>query len=302
MAQQTLLGGDGTTGESGATHNTKANANFTELYTNVGTAQSTADTANSAISNHISDGVAAHAATAISVTPFGSIGSTELQAALEEIAAEAGAVTIPDASETVEGVAELATQAETNTGSDDLRIVTPLKLHTKVIGIQDLFIPATAMWGRNTSGATWSQTEMATSLFNVQALDFDQTTQEFSQFQISLPRKWNAGTVTAEVYWTATAGSGGVVFGLSGGAYSNDDALTVAFGTAQTMTDTLLATNDLHITPTSAAITLAGTPASADFLAFQLSRNPADGSDTLTGDAKVLGIMIHLTTSAAKDA
>ena len=34
---------------------------------------------------------------------------------------------VPDASETVKGIAELATQAETTTGTDDLRIVTPLK-------------------------------------------------------------------------------------------------------------------------------------------------------------------------------
>jgi len=34
------------------------------------------------------------------------------------------------ASETATGVAEIATQAETNTGTDDLRIVTPLKLKT----------------------------------------------------------------------------------------------------------------------------------------------------------------------------
>lgn len=36
--------------------------------------------------------------------------------------------TIPDASETVKGIAEIATQTETNTGTDDLRFVTPLKL------------------------------------------------------------------------------------------------------------------------------------------------------------------------------
>ena len=36
----------------------------------------------------------------------------------------------PAASETTAGVAELATQAEVNTGTDDLRIVTPLKLAT----------------------------------------------------------------------------------------------------------------------------------------------------------------------------
>lgn len=131
MAQQTLLGGDGTTGETGATHNSKANSNFSELYAATAAAQADADAAQTAISDHVSDGVAAHAATAISVTPFGTIGATELQAALEEIAAEAGAVSIPDASETVEGVAELATQAETNAGTDDLRIVTALKLKNR---------------------------------------------------------------------------------------------------------------------------------------------------------------------------
>ena len=36
--------------------------------------------------------------------------------------------TVPAATETVAGVAELATQAETNAGTDDARIITPLKL------------------------------------------------------------------------------------------------------------------------------------------------------------------------------
>ena len=36
----------------------------------------------------------------------------------------------PAASESTAGIAELATQAETDTGTDDLRIVTPLKLNT----------------------------------------------------------------------------------------------------------------------------------------------------------------------------
>jgi len=36
----------------------------------------------------------------------------------------------PAASETTAGIAELATQAETDAGTDDLRIVTPLKLAT----------------------------------------------------------------------------------------------------------------------------------------------------------------------------
>ncbi len=41
----------------------------------------------------------------------------------------------PPATETVQGVLELATQAETNTGTDDQRAVTPLKLATRLVPI-----------------------------------------------------------------------------------------------------------------------------------------------------------------------
>jgi hypothetical protein len=172
---------------------------------------------------------------------------------------------------------------------------------TDIVGVQDLYIPASAMWPRTSNGcASLTKSELATSLLNIQTLDFDQTTQEFAQFTIVLPRKYNNGTITAVFYWTAGSGSGDVQWGISGGAYSNDDALTVALGTAQTVSDTLIAANDLHITSATSAMTLAGTPADADFLGFQISRNPA--SDTLTGDAKLLGVSLRITTDAAKDA
>lgn len=130
MAQQTLLGGDGVTGESGATHNTKANANFTELYAGMFEAQADADTANSNLSTHISDPVAAHPGSAISFSPGSSgLSATDVNAAIEELAGISGAGA---ASETVAGIAELATQSEITTGTDDSRIVTPLKLNTKL--------------------------------------------------------------------------------------------------------------------------------------------------------------------------
>lgn len=49
----------------------------------------------------------------------------------------AGFNPIAQATETTLGIAEIATQAETNTGTDDLRIVTPLKLQTKL----GLYVP-----------------------------------------------------------------------------------------------------------------------------------------------------------------
>lgn len=171
------------------------------------------------------------------------------------------------------------------------------------IGTHDKYISAAELWPRNTAGCSLlTPTEMATSIFNVQTLDFDPSTQEFAQGQIVLPKSWNNGTVTATVYWTATTtGSGGVVWGVSLGAYSDDDALTVALGTAQTATDTFITINDLHKSAATSAITVAGTPADADFLAIQISRNPADGSDTFAQDAKLLGIVLTYTTDADTD-
>lgn len=174
---------------------------------------------------------------------------------------------------------------------------------SQYIGIQDFPITASAMWPRTTGGcASLTKTEMATSLVNIQTLDFDQTTQEFAQVIFKLPRKYNNGTITAKVEWTASSGSGSVVWGISGGAYSSGDALTTALGTAQTVTDTLTGTGNIEESPESSSITIAGSPTSGDLIVIQVSRNPADGSDTLTADAKLVGITLYITTTALKDA
>lgn len=55
---------------------------------------------------------------------------SSLVAAINEAKTSGGAPSA--ASETVSGIAELATQSETNAGSDDVRIVTPLKLQTRM--------------------------------------------------------------------------------------------------------------------------------------------------------------------------
>jgi hypothetical protein len=165
------------------------------------------------------------------------------------------------------------------------------------IGTKDLWVPASGMWPRVSNGcASLAKSEIATSLINIQTLDFDPNSQEYAQWTMVLPRNWNNGTVTATVYWTASSGSGDVVWGISGAAYSNDDILTGTLGSEITVTDTLLSANDVHISSTSSAITLSGTPQDADFLAFQITRVAANGGDTLSSDAKLLGVKITITT------
>lgn len=171
------------------------------------------------------------------------------------------------------------------------------------IGVKDLFIPAAAMWPTITNGcAQLAQSEIATSLFNIQTLDYDQTTEEHAQFQLVLPRAWNNLTITFVPYWTASAGTPGqtVRWQMNGGSYANDDSLTTAPGSSIAVDDTLLATNDLHIGAESSPMTIANTPASMDLLMLQVHRGVA--SDDLAADAKLLGVSLRITVTAAKDA
>ena len=74
--------------------------------------------------------------------------------------------------------------------------------------------------------------------------------------------------------------------------------LTVYIGkTPPTVTDAAIASGDVHITSATSAITLAGTPAAADMLFFQITRDHDHGSDDLDADAKLLGVMVEIAYS-----
>lgn len=153
-----------------------------------------------------------------------------------------------------------------------------------------------------TNGASRGIAYMATNLQPVETLDFDTTTQEFAVTYIKLPKRWNLGTLSFQPIWTAASGSGGVVWALEAVAVSDGETLDAAYGTAQTSTDTLSTVNYLHVGPASSAITAAGTAAAGDVLCLRIKRVPADGSDTLAADAKLLGAIVTWTSSAGNDA
>ncbi len=173
------------------------------------------------------------------------------------------------------------------------------------IGRHAVYIAAGSMSPSVTGGcAALAGIASASNQPDIRTLDFDATTQEYAQFSIVMPKSWDEGTLTFIAHWShaATTTNFGVVWDLQAVAVSNDDTIAVAYGTAQTSADTGGTTNDLYSSPESSAITVSGSPAAEDMVFFRLSRVTGNGSDTMAIDARLHGITVYMTTSAATDA
>ena len=174
----------------------------------------------------------------------------------------------------------------------------------KIAGKETIWVPAVAMYPNTTNGASAEQVELTAGQPELKCLDFDASTDEFAQFAVSFPKSWNEGTVTYQAYFTsAGTNTGDCIWTLAGVAVSDNDAIDASFGTAVSVTKAHSGTaNDLDVSSESSAVTIAGTPAAGDEVFFQISRDADNGSDTLTGDARLLGIRFFFTTDAANDA
>ena len=169
----------------------------------------------------------------------------------------------------------------------------------------DMFISAASMKGLSTAGAgdasqLSESRELATNDINIDFIAFDQTTEQHAYFWFDFPKGWDEGTVTARYRWTSASGSGTAIWGIAGRSFSDDDALDQALGTEVTVTDTLLAVDDMQTSPESAAITFAGTPSEGDGTYIVVSRKA--GSDSLNADAQLQGVRLQFKKSALTDA
>jgi len=174
----------------------------------------------------------------------------------------------------------------------------------KVAGTETMWIPSNALYLPTTNPADAASVETTALRPELKVLDFDASTAQYAQFAIAMPKSWNLGTVTYQVFWSpSTTNTGNCIFGLQGVSCTEGDTADVAFGTAAEVTDAGIGTvEDVQMTAVSGAVTIAGSPADDDQTFFQLYRDAADGSDTFTGEARVLGIKLFYTTDAANDA
>lgn len=128
------------------------------------------------------------------------------------------------------------------------------------------------------------------------SLDFDQTTSESCFFQVPIPPSCTPTTIKLSLFWTASSGTGAVVWEVKRRSVDDDevlDATTTPSIITDTVTDTLLATGDVH--QTTMTLTTPTDSVADDLLSIKLSRLPADASDTLSGDAKLIRAILEIS-------
>lgn len=169
------------------------------------------------------------------------------------------------------------------------------------VGRHTIWLPATAWLPRLANGPAANRTETATNKIVLATLDFDPAIIEYAQTTVRMPKSWDRGPIGAEVRWTAGGGSGNVIWVLQALAVGDGTALDGTFGAPRPVTDLFTGANAEHRTAETAGIEPAGNTASGDRLILQIHRNASAAGDTLTTDAKLLGVTLFYGTAAATD-
>jgi hypothetical protein len=180
----------------------------------------------------------------------------------------------------------------------------PIARTTESAGTQMIYIPAAAMISRATSGADCSKTFDSGAADNtIRVCGFDTAADEWAHFTISMPPRWNEGTITAQYVWTtggASTPGETVSIDISCVAVSDDDGLNGALGTPINVDDTMLSADlDLMTSVVSAAVTCAGTPAANDTVIFGVMRDISD--DNVAADMDLIGVRLFIQTDTAND-
>jgi len=159
---------------------------------------------------------------------------------------------------------------------------------------RNIVLMAGSGWSTTTAGCAYSTlVESTTNKENVWYADFDKDTDENMEWSIVLPNDFatdTTATITAQFVWTAASGSGNVTWACKWISYGDNEVIDAAYGTAQSVTDTLQTANYKHVSSATAAITGAGTPAAGEFAQIRVYRDVSE--DGLTADARLMSVIL----------
>jgi len=242
-------------------------------------------------------------ATEIGFTPVtgSSISSSTVAGALEELAS-GGAVEANHVSYTP-GTGTGLTSSNVAAALDELGA------RGSASGKQTIWVPAAGMTPLITDGAAPNTIETSTTKTVIKTLDFDATTAEAAQFEVAMPKSWDKGDVSFRVFWSHAATTVdfdvswtiyAVAIGPNTSGFDEDVGGHAGFISTGGVTDTLYVT-DLSDPLTVLDATSGLTPSDNSIVIFRVERSSPSTADTMAIDARLHGIQVVYTASAATD-
>lgn len=193
---------------------------------------------------------------------------------------------------------------------------------SSVVGKETMWIPARQMYstkqgdsgvttgadGQAGAGSTTSnlvplKVALTAGQPLLDAWAFDEATQEEVQFTVAFPDRWDEGTLTYQVFWTANStNADDVLWDLQALAVDVTENIDAAFTTTTGVTGSnQAAVYRMNRTSESGAFAVDGGPTPGNVVFFRLARDAADVLDTLAVDALLIGIKLYWTSDAATD-
>jgi len=167
-------------------------------------------------------------------------------------------------------------------------------------GAMSVWIPARAFTPSVIQGAVMVDKDFASaSKASLSVLTFPKPQQTYASTVVAWPKSWDRGTVSFQVYWFSPSATGGVAWSIG----------FLDLDSGQTLNQTITLSGLSISTASSANFLYAATPMSLGINAsgegsvsvFHLSRSVGNGSDTLSGDAMLIGVMMKYLNSAGND-
>jgi len=170
------------------------------------------------------------------------------------------------------------------------------------IGEETVWIPAAAMVAQ-TGSAPGNIEVLDNGTIVHLAIPFDDSTNEFLNFNLGMPKRYDNGTIVAKFFWTTKSGgsAGNVFWSIEAQLLDDGDAFGNDPSTTNSILDAWQADMDIHITDWTAPVgdgTIAG---ENPFIELRVFRYAVHGSDTLSGDAYLLGVLIRWTSDTETD-
>jgi hypothetical protein len=193
--------------------------------------------------------------------------------------------------------------------ADDVSAVTEKAVRDAITpnSYAEIFVSAKAMTSVSSSvmpnfGSSPEDAQFGDNLFTYPTLKFDTEADQTAEFALVMPPEWDRGPIKFKYYWSnlpETGASGKrVAMTLDARCVSDGEALDhpAPQETGALVADVLQDSCDLHVSPASPSITVAGTVALGGLVHFVITRIAGYGQEDLANyanDLILLGVLIQ---------